>query len=163
MKLLLFVSLIIGLLLQFYYFNNMPAEVAHNFGEKGAPNSWLTKDAYILFSSLSLLGCSLIFLLIDTLLKKVPAKYINFPYKNYWLTEQRRPDAFKRMAKWTDFFGIILNMFLLMTFFLVFQANMVNPPQLNNSLFFTSLLLFLSVTIVWIISLYISFKPPQDK
>ena len=161
MKILLVVSLVIGLILQYHFFQNLPAEVAHNFGEGGIPNSWLTKNAYILFSSLSLIGCSLIFLLIDTLLKKVPSRFINFPYKSYWLTEQRRKDAFRRMTKWTDFFGIVLNMFLVMTFFLVFQANMVDPPQLNNTIFLTTLVLFLSITAVWIIALYITFRPPQ--
>ncbi len=162
MKILLFISLVIGLAFQYFYFSNLPAEVAHNFGKGGTPNSWLTKDAYILFSTLSLIGCSFIFLFIDTLLKKVPARYINFPYKNYWLTEQRRKEAFKRMALWTDFFGLVLNLFLIMTFYLVYQANLANPPLLNNTLFLSSLIVFLGITAIWIIALYVKFKPPYS-
>ena len=163
MKMILFLSLLIGLTLQYYYFDNLPLEVAHNFGKDGLANSWLTRGAYILFSSLSLIGCSLIFLFIDRVLKNVPARYVSFPYKDYWLTEQRRTDAFKRMAKWTDFFGILINIFLINTFFLVFQANQLDPPQLDNSLFLITLVVFLVITALWTIALYIKFRPPQRR
>lgn len=162
MKKILFMTMVVGLIAQFFYFTNLPAEVAHNFGQGGLPNRWLTKEAYILFTSLSLIGCSLIFLLIDSLLKNVNAKYINFPYKKYWLTEERRPQAFVKMAKWTDFFGIMVNLFLLTTFFLVYRANLVTPPQLNSTIFIVFLSLFLLITVIWLIALYISFKPPAE-
>lgn len=161
MKKTLFISLVVGLCLQFYYFSHLPQIVAHNFDAGGLARAGLYKRDYVLFSTLAILGNSIICLIVDSVCRKLPGKYVSFPFKEYWFAEHRKDAAFSKMAKWTDFFGLLVNIFLILLFFLIFLANQTDPPILNMQLFFPLLTLFLVSLLCWATALYFAFRPPQ--
>ena len=161
MKKMLFLSLVLGLILQFFYFRLLPQNVAHLFDADGLTLGYLIKKQYILFTTLALLSNSIICLMADTVFKRLPQRYIHFPNKSYWLAAERKDDAIRQMAKWTDFFGISINSLLMILFLLIFKANALDPPQLNMQLFFITLVIFTLVTAGWLIAFSLEFRSPK--
>jgi len=161
MKKILLLSLAIGLALQVYYFFHLPEIVAHNFDRTGLAKAGLLKKDYILFSTLTILASSIIYLLIDTVCRKIPDRFISFPYKEYWFQPGRKDSAFKKMVPWSDFFGLLVNLFLISIFYLLYTANQFDPALLNIRLFLSIITVFLIITAFWMIALYIVFKPPK--
>ncbi len=162
MKKVLYLTLVIGLISQFFYYNYLPEVVADHFGSKGHPNGWMTRANYVFFTSFILIFNSVLFLSMGAIFRKVPTSIISFPYKDYWLAPERKEEGIERMTKWTDFFGIVVNLFLFITFYLVFRANCVEPPQLNNPVFLFFLCLFFIILVGWLIALYVFFRPSSD-
>lgn len=154
--------MILALAMQLILYPFLPETVAHNFGSNGIPNSWITKQGYLLLTSAAILLASLIFLTIESLMHSLPPRYVNFPYKDYWLTPRRKDSAFKRMSKFTDILGITTNIFLTLIFLLVHRANLQQPPVLESYSFILCLVIFLIFTIVWIRWIYMSFRPPPE-
>ena len=162
MKLGIYLSLLAGLMAQFFYASSLPAEVAVHFGQGGYPNGWLNSEIHQLINSLILIGNSIIFLSVNTIFKRVPMKYISFPNKEYWLAEERKNDSMKMISNWMAFFGLATNLFLLGVFHLVYLANQVHPPRLNEDLFLKLMGIYSILLIGWLILLFKKFNKTKN-
>jgi len=161
MKKLLFYSLLLGLALQGYFSISLPDVVVSSFSAAGTAKAGMHKSFYLFLTLTALVSCSLISLTVDHICRKIPVKYISFPFKDYWFAAGRKEEAFSKMAKWTDFFGILVNLFLISIFYLTYRANTDTPPSLNMTWFYLTVSLFFIITVCWLIALYIAFKPPH--
>lgn len=163
MKKILFSSLVVALSLQFFYFSNLPEVVVHNFDSSGMARAGLMKNDYILFSTLAVFGNSIICLLAGSLSRKLPDKFLSFPFKHYWFADERKETAFLKMGKWTELLGLLINIFLMSLFYLLFLANRLSPPQLHVPLFYSMLTLYLILLICWFAAFLIAFRPPRTE
>lgn len=160
MKKILFASFCISILFQYASFHSLPAIVAVQFNWDGFAYAAMYKMHYMVYSTIALVCNSGISLFADRIFKRVPNRFLSFPYGNYWLSSNRKDEAFRKMTRFTDFFGILVNLFLLTIYFLIYQANTLSPPQINMTASCISLSVFTLVIIIWLRILYIHFKPP---
>ncbi len=158
MRLLLILTLIAGIFIQAYYYSELPDYVANNFGNNGEPNSWMSREWHMGIAIAIYLMNSLLFLSTPLIFRKIPVKYINFPEKEFWLADERKTESIQLMSSWLAFFGLATNVFVILVSHLVYEANISDPVKLNESMFFTVILLFIIVIITWIILLFKRFK-----
>ncbi len=158
MKIWVYITLAVGLVAQIYYFSNLPETVANHFGGGGMPNGWMSNKANLLVSSTAIIINSLLFLSISHILKKVPLRYISFPKREYWLAPERRDKSIELMSNWFFFIGLMTNIFLIATFHMVYMANLITPPKLNEGLFINSLIIYFIIVIIWLILLFKRFN-----
>ena len=87
-----------------YFF--LPENVAIHFGRGGVPDSWMSRGASILFVT----GLTILiwagFLVSPRILEDTPAKYISLPNRDYWLREENRKEAVRKMGVLMHSFGI---------------------------------------------------------
>ena len=138
----------------------MPEHMASHFGRSGQPDGWQSKTAFfVTFGAIGLF--TLVTLLLPAwFLRFIPAQMINIPYRDYWLTPERRPEAMDRLAGFMDWFSVMLTVVLVATLELVLRANMGQAP-LNNTVMLAMLAAFFAFTIVWLIRMWRNFKPPE--
>jgi uncharacterized membrane protein len=154
----LYISLLIGLLAQLFYFSVLPDVVANHFGSGGLANGWMSNTANLIFSIVILLANTLVFLSIETIFRKAPVKLISFPKKEFWLAPERKESSIGLMTSWMLFFGVVTNVFLIMVFHLVYSANQSSPPKLDEDSFFVVMILYIAIMVGWLIKLYKRFN-----
>ncbi|MCW9025418.1 MAG: hypothetical protein OQK73_12165 [Gammaproteobacteria bacterium] len=152
------ISLLIGLIAQFYYFSVLPDAVANHFGNDGHANGWMSNTANLIFSIVILVVNTLVFLSTETIFRKVPIKYISFPKKEYWLAPERKESSIELMTSWMLFFGVATNIFLILVLHLVYRANMNTPPKLDEDSSFIVMVLYIAIMAGWLIKLYRRFN-----
>ncbi len=158
MRLLLIISLIVGIILQVYYFTALSDKVAINFGSGGQPNSWTSKEWNMGITITIYLINSLMFLSVPLIMNKIPLKYISFPKKEYWLADERRNESLLIMESWLSFFGLLTNIFIIFVVHLVYEANISNPVILNESQFLLGIVLYSLLMVIWIVLLFKKFN-----
>ena len=158
MRVLLIISLILGIVLQLYYYAVLPDNVAINFGSEGQPNSWTSKEWNMGITLSIYLLNSFLFLSVPSMMRKLPFKFISFPKKEYWLADERKKESLPLITSWLDFFGFITNVFILLIAHLVYEANLSESVRLNDSLFFTGIIIYCLVMLIWIVLLFKKFN-----
>jgi len=162
MRAALYLTLIIGLVTQGYYFFSLPEIVANHFGNNGIANGWMSKNANFIISSLVIIFNTMIFSSISIIFNNVPVKFISFPNKTYWLAPDRKEHSIKIMSDWFYLFGFITNLFTIIVFHMVFMANQKTPPTLNEDMFTSLLMVYFLFLIIWIVLLFRRFKIRRD-
>lgn len=140
--------------------SSLPDLMSSHFGPSGAPNGWQSKGAF--FTTFGVLGFGMtlaIMLLPRSLLRILPGSMINLPYRSYWLTPERRPEAMRRLTGYLDWFCVATTALLLATFELVLRANMARAA-LDNALMIALLLAYFAFVGVWLVQLWRGFRPP---
>ncbi len=61
------------------------------------------------------------------MMNKIPLKYISFPKKDYWLSDERRNESIPVMESWLSFSGLLTNVFIIFVVHLVYEANISDP------------------------------------
>lgn len=138
--------------------NELPDVMASHFGAAGRPDGWQGKTAF--FATFAgIFGFTLwVLLLIGKLVQHVPLRLINLPYRDYWLTPERMPEAMARLTSSMDWLSVAMTMLLTSTLELTIQANITRQP-LDNTSMFVLLIGFFVFNIGWLIHLFRRFKP----
>jgi uncharacterized membrane protein len=141
----------------------LPSRVAIHFGWGGIADNWAPNyiNTLIFIGLNTFLFFSLYFS--PRLVFKFPARWINLPNKQYWLTENNKPKAQAILASFIWEFGIALFLFLLVVELLAFQANLSQPVRLNEKLFFSALVLFLFYIAYWCVKFFRAFRISGEK
>lgn len=114
-----------------YYYPQLPERLAVHFGAAGAPDGWMLKDSFVVFSPAMLLGVSLVFYGLNFVMRHAPPRYLNLPHKDYWLAPERREQTLRRMGQDFLLIGLFLGAFLLAIEHLLVLANLRQPPGLD--------------------------------
>lgn len=155
-------SFLANILLALLSFVVLPDRVAIHFSLGGAPDGWASN----LTSTLLLLGTHLlVFLslyLSPRLLTAAPRRWISLPNRDYWLTPEHRSLASARFSRLIWQFGTAVFLLMLVAGLLTLRANLADPVQLNEGALLTALVVFLSYTIFWTITLVRAFRIPPE-
>ena len=139
----------------------LPDEVAIHFGREGRGDSRAAKDVNcLLFLGIDIL-LFLLFWYSPALMMKTPAKWVNLPNKSYWLAEENKPLTRQKMESLMSEFGIAFFIFFFFISILTLDANLSDPVKLNESLFFTGLIIFIVYILYLSIKIYRSFRVPN--
>jgi hypothetical protein len=139
----------------------LPDTVAIHFGAGGTADSWAPKIVHtLLFAGLYTL-IYLLFAVLPRLSFRLPKEFINIPHRDFWLLEENRKEALRRMEAGMAEFGIATFALLGGGAFLTLRANLREPVVLENGWFFAALALYLVYTLLWCARLYRTFRVPS--
>ena len=162
MRNVLIVSFIANVVLTVVSLLVLPSEVAIHFGRDGMPDSWASKE----FNALLFLGIDLflfiVFLAAPSLSLGLSPKWLSLPNKNYWLQEENRAVAQKKLAPLMTQFGIVFFIFLFFVGLLTLEANLADPVRLDETIFLLLFIAFMLYTGYWCVTLVRAFRIPKN-
>lgn len=156
-RLTLLVALLSLALAQWWvYAPRLPERMASHFSASGAPNGWSSPGQFFgLMFAINVLYV-LIFVVSPLLIKIVPARYVNLPNRDYWLSPERLPFTMARMGSMMLEFAIMSQLLTLYAVQLVIQANLGSPTRLASDLPWALGIYFIFVCL-WCLRYYQAF------
>ena len=162
MRNLLIVSFLANVVLTVVSLLVLPSEVAIHFGRGGMPDSWASKE----FNALLFLGIDLflfiVFLAAPSLSLGLSPQWLSLPNKNYWLKEENRAVAQKKLAPLMTQFGSVFFIFLFFVGLLTMEAHLADPVRLDETIFFFLFIAFMLYTGYWCVTLVRVFRIPKN-
>jgi hypothetical protein len=101
-----------------------------------------------------------LFLLMPRLLRRIPARLINIPNREYWLAPERRDEAMARIGATMSWFAVGIVALLVATLELVVRANL-RRRNLDHVAMLVLLGAFALFLIVWLVVLWRQFRRPR--
>ena len=139
----------------------LPDLVASHFDGAGAPNGWMTRNAYRLVTMAFAVGLPLfVTLAIALCARLIPARYVNIPNKHYWLAPERRAQSLEFLGVHAMWLGCVMALFSAGVHWITMRANASTPPHLDNRMLFVLLGAFVVALIAWIAVLHRRFHKP---
>ena len=154
------VFLLVVLLNLFSYFI-LPDNAAIHFAWGGGPDNWASKGMHILLFTLLMGVVYACFALSPRLLDGVPAKYISLPNRDFWLLEQNKPEAVRRLRALLYTFGTATGLLMLGTLILLVVANRSDPVRLNEDIFLIMFISYIVYTVWWTVRVFTAFRIPK--
>ncbi len=161
MRALLLLVYAANLAVQFAAWRMHPGRVPVHFGPGGRADGWGDSATHALGQAVLLTLYLLLFLGLPAGLKRLPAKWISLPHRDYWLAPERREETRGRLAGLLHRFGIVFFLFFLGLAGLVLQARARTPPQLDLSRSLWLLVLLVAYVTVWLRAFWRAFPPPR--
>jgi len=141
----------------------LPDRVATHFGTGGQADGWSSKNAN---TRLTIAMDAFIFCLLyyaPRWITVVPAKWLNLPNKEYWLTPANMERTRGKLASLMWRFGIAFFLLFFAIGMLTLQANLAEPPCLNETRFLVALTAFMLYTVYWTVAVVRDFRIPKDQ
>ena len=142
------------------YYPAMPAKMATSFDFAGKPKDWAGKDQFSLTYAGLLLVIGGVFAGLAWATKKIPARLVSLPNKDYWLAPERRDETCRFLSVYLLWMGNATLVFLMAMLHATMVANWRSPPELGLSLW-RPLAGFLLFVAVWCVLLCWRFKRPR--
>lgn len=127
----IFVALVVVAIAQaVYYYPQLPGTVASHFDGAGHANGWSSKAGFfgVMFGMMALMG--FVFLGIPRMISRVPHNLISLPYRDYWLSDERRAHTMRFIDDQMSWFGVATMLLILATTQFTIDANLRHPPDL---------------------------------
>lgn len=154
---IIWVTLIAGILQSAYFYPQLPETVATHFNASGNADSFSSKLSTGLMEIALLLFITFLFWGLAKFIPKIPNDLINLPNKEFWLAPERKERTLKTISAVIVWFGIATNIFLILTFQSVIQANLSGNYKLTFP-FFIMLITYLIAIIALSIYLILIFS-----
>jgi uncharacterized membrane protein len=140
-----------------------PATVATHFGSGGAPDGWAPAyvNALIMSGVNTLLFVSLFYSAYLT--RKLPARWLNIPNKDYWLREENLSRMEALLSGQLLLFGTVTFAFLFILGVLSLEANLADPVRFREELFWWPFGLFMAYMVYWTIKATLAFRIPAGE
>ncbi len=145
-----------------FYSMRLPRMVASHFDISGNPNGWMSKGAFV-----ALYGGFIAFFLLlafgtQFLIARIPAGSLNLPNREYWLSGDRADETRSDLAEMTTWIFVGILIFFVVTFQLIFEANVGYTRNLPMSWFWPVFFGFILFVIGWVVRLYTRFRLPDE-
>jgi len=139
--------------------DRLPARMASHFGPSGQPDGFMPRDGFFIFY-FGVFGLVIaLFMTMPAVLDRIPRELVNIPHREYWLTDERWPDAMERMSGWMAWFGVGLAVLAAAVLQVVLRSNLQQMP-LDNGVMLVLIGGFFAFTFYWLFALYRAFRPP---
>jgi len=102
-----------------------------------------------------------LFMAMPALLSHTPRELVNIPHREYWLTDERWPEAMDRMGRWMAWFGVAMAVLAAAVLQLVLRSNLTHEP-LETTPMLVVMGVFFAFLIYWLVALYRAFRPPDQ-
>ena len=127
----------------------LPERMATHFGGGGEANGWMSRSADLVFFGGLGVGLPLFFIILSLMTGWVPARFVNLPHREYWLSPERRAQTRAYISRQTIWMGCLTVLFLAGIHYLTILANRATPPHLPMGLFLALTGGFLSGVVAW--------------
>jgi uncharacterized membrane protein len=142
---------------------NLSENVASHFDGAGDPNGFMSRAGYNQFILLFAVGIPALIVCSSTFLLRLASVSINIPNKEYWLSAQNKRGTIQFLQGHVACLGMLIASFIAYVYWLVLEANSVQPPKLSNGLFFIGMGAFLISVLLWGLWLVVKFmRLPKD-
>jgi uncharacterized membrane protein len=139
--------------------DRLPERMASHYGASGEPNGFMMRgDFFVFYAGIYGLVITL-FLAMPSVLSRIPRELVNIPHREYWLVDERWPEALDRTGRWMAWFGVAMTVFAAGVLQLVLRSNLMRAP-LENGPMWVLLGGFFAFTGIWLAALYRAFRPP---
>ncbi len=156
------VLVVLALLQAVHYAPLLPEQVATHFNAAGQPDGWSSSSEYLVTNLLLCGGMAALFLLVTSLMKKLPNEWINMPHKDYWLAPERRDATLSALQKQMEWLGAATLALLVGITQLTIEANLSSGP-LDNQIFWLLFGSYMIYAVVWAVRLVRGFKLPAQR
>jgi uncharacterized membrane protein len=136
-------------ILSIVYWPQLPEKVASHFGAGGQPNGWMSKGAFVTFNIVLQLGLAVVMFGTGVLSRMLPTSMLNIPNREYWLADERREQTLAETESMLGWIGAGTAVFLLIIFWLVFEANAGEDRTLNATAFWIATVAFIVGLLVY--------------
>lgn len=151
------ILVLVGLMQITYYAPLLPDLVASHFGYQGLANGWMSRAAFIIMHLAMIIFLVLMRMLSIDFRLPQSAKYISLPHKDYWLTDDRREQTEAYIGRSFVRLSTVVLIFILVLMQLVFMANLIVPPRINEQAVWLLLILFMLYMLIWVVTFYRHF------
>jgi uncharacterized membrane protein len=113
-----------------YFYPQLPETMATHFDGAGHPNGCSTKVAFfgVMFGMMGLMAA--VFLVLPRSFSRMPQSWISLPYRDYWLSEERRAETVRFIEQQSAWFGVVTQLLIIATTQFTIDANLRPCPQL---------------------------------
>jgi uncharacterized membrane protein len=139
--------------------DELPPRMASHFGPSGQPDAFMPRAGFFILYA-SIFGLAILSMLLPNAVRRIPSHLINLPYRRYWAAPERFPRALAMLSEWMAWFSVGLAALALATLELVIRANRARAP-LDNGAMLILIGAFLFYTLLWLLALWRSFRPPS--
>jgi uncharacterized membrane protein len=129
----------------------LPERVATHFGVGGEPNGWMNRSTHLIFVGAVGVGLPLLSIVIALVIRLIPARFVNLPHREYWLSPERRSQTCIYVSQQMLWLGCLEVLFFAGIQYLTIQANSTTPTHLPMDMFLTMVGGFLVAVALWII------------
>ncbi len=164
-RLLIFLLIALAFLQAAHYAPLLPERVASHFDAAGRADGWSSRNGFLLFNLVFILGMGLLFLGLTAWLPKMPADWINLPHKDYWLAPERRAATFNTINGQMEWLAAATVALLLALTQITIEANLdagLGLPEDAFWLLFGSYMVFFVVWLVWLLRVWYARPPRRD-
>jgi uncharacterized membrane protein len=127
----------------------LPEVAASHFGGSGMANGFMSRDFYVWFMLLCVVGLPVLLVYVPTISLKKPGAGLRLPNREYWLAPERQADTLEFLRQHMARFGSMLVVFLCYIHWLVVRANTLAPPRLPASWAIAGIVVFVVGCLVW--------------
>lgn len=154
------VFLLVVLLNLFSWFI-LPDNVAIHFNASGTPDGWAPGWFHIVSFTVLMAVLYASFALAPRLLEEVPAKYVSLPNRDYWLQDENRPEAVRRMSNLMHSFGAVTGLLMLAVLIMLIKANLSDQVRLPGRLMWIMMIAYFSYMAWWLVRIFTAFRIPK--
>ncbi len=134
--------------------SELPETMASHFGAGGRPNDYMSKVPFFWLLAASAGGSVAIVFAAAGMLKRLPARWINIPNRDYWLaTDERREVAMNRIAAPMAWIGLLTAALLAVAVEFTIEANL-EQSHFANDVFIVMMvgyLLLVAAITIWMV------------
>ncbi len=160
MKRMLQIALAANLLALALSWYTLPDRVALHFGMGGVPDRWGSRTEHLAVMGAVLALCAGLGMWPTWLLRRLPAKWLNIPHKEFWLREENMAEMYRRLEHILAEYGTALLCFFFALQMLIWQAHFAVPVHLHEPGFWAALAGLLVYTGVFVWRTHRNFRVP---
>jgi uncharacterized membrane protein len=139
--------------------DRLPERMASHYGPSGKPDGFMMRGEFFIFYFIVFGLVVTLFTTMSPVVSRIPRELVNIPHREYWLTDERWPQAIERMARWMAWFGVAMAMLAAAVLHLVLRSNLQQQPLENNAMF-VLLGAFFVICGGWLVGFQRAFRPP---
>ncbi len=151
-KLIWILSLALLAIQAFYYYSQLPEEIASHFDSSGQPDGFSGKTEFYILWIIILFSVNIWVSLTNLIVKQIPPEYINIPNKKYWLeNEERKNRLVQILFSSLGMIFIATNILLIMVFHQIVISNLGGEFDLNVSAIIIPYLFVIAIAITYLL------------
>jgi len=120
----------------------LPPRVATHFGAGGAANGWMTRDGYLAFMLVFVLGLPWFVYASVAVLPRLFPRFANLPHRDYWLSPARQGETLTILRTFGAGIAILMTLAITGAHFALLEANALQPARLAEGPFIAGVVLF---------------------
>ncbi|HUL01367.1 MAG TPA: DUF1648 domain-containing protein [Nitrospirota bacterium] len=153
-------AFLLGIIEILYFYPQLPDYIAVHFNITGSADRWGSKEHFFWTMEIVFVLLVVLFGAMPLLIRLLPVSLISLPDKDYWFAPIRKEQTINRLVNRLLLLGFMVLLFMDGIFYLSIKANLTDRPALPPDLLWSMIVIFLTFTIVWTISLIKSFRQP---
>jgi uncharacterized membrane protein len=113
------------------YYPRLPQTVASHFDNRGNADGWSSKTLYASFLAVVYLVIAALFLGVKVSMSRFPARLLNVPNRDYWLSPQREQRTRTALSRSTLYLGSATLLLLIAISEMSFRANFTSERSMG--------------------------------